>query len=311
MKVVVAGAGQVGFNIARYLAGSGYDVTIIDQRIELVRKIGDTLDIQAIVGYAAHPSVLEEAGAADADMLIAVTNSDEVNMVACEVAHALFNVPTKIARVRQQDYLQGRFRDLFGNNHMPIDVVISPEREVAHAIALRLGVPGALTVIPFVDDRLRLLALRTGPDTPVLDTPLRQLTYLFPDLHLTIMAIVRGDRLFLPDAEDSIQVGDEVYFIVETAQLARALPAFGHEQEVSQRVVIAGGGNIGLFLGRELEGRRPEIALKLIEANPRPCRLRGRAAPPHRGPEGRRARPRDPGGGQRRRRRGLRHRHQQ
>jgi trk system potassium uptake protein TrkA len=267
VKVVVAGAGQVGFNIARYLAGSGYDVTIIDQRIELVRKIGDTLDIQAIVGYAAHPSVLEEAGAADADMLIAVTNSDEVNMVACEVAHALFNVPTKIARVRQQDYLQGRFRDLFGNNHIPIDVVISPEREVAHAIALRLGVPGALTVIPFVDDRLRLLALRTGPDTPVLDTPLRQLTYLFPDLHLTMMAIVRGDRLFLPDAEDSIQVGDEVYFIVETAQLARALPAFGHEQEVSQRVVIAGGGNIGLFLGRELEGRRPEIALKLIEAS--------------------------------------------
>ncbi len=268
MKVVIAGAGQVGFNIARYLAGSGYDVTIIDQRIDLVRKIGDTLDIQALVGYAAHPSVLEQAGAADADMLIAVTASDEVNMVACEVAHALFNVPTKIARVRQQDYLEPRFQDLFSRANLPIDVVISPEREVAHAIALRLGVPGALNVIPFADDKVRLLAVRAGPETPVRDTPLRQLTYLFPDLHLTIIAIARNDRLFLPDPDDAILAGDEVYFVVETAHVDRALAAFGREPEVSQRVVIAGGGNIGLFLARELGGRSPALALKLIEADP-------------------------------------------
>lgn len=268
MKVLIGGAGQVGFNIARYLAATGYDVTIIDQRMELVQKIGDSLDIRAMVGFASHPGVLAEAGAADADMLIAVTQVDEINMVACNVAHTLFNVPTKIARIRQQDYLESRWQDLFRSQHVPIDVVISPEVEVARAIALRLEVPGAINCVPFAGDRVRLVAVTAGRDCPVNDTPLRQLTYLFPDLHLVVVAIGRDERFFMPDADDQILAGDEVHFIVETANIDRALSAFGYEERLSDRLIIGGGGNVGLFLAREMERRHPELALKLIEALP-------------------------------------------
>jgi trk system potassium uptake protein len=268
MKVLIAGAGQVGFNIARYLAATGYDVTIIDQRVELVQKIGDSLDIQAMVGHASHPGALEQAGAADADMLIAVTQADEVNMLACNVAHTLFNVPTKIARIRQQDYLESRWQDLFRSQHVPIDVIISPEIEVARAIALRLEVPGAVNCVPFADDKVRLVAVRATADCPVNDTPLRQLTYLFPDLHLVVVAIRRGDNFFIPDADDQILAHDEVHFVVETAHINRALSAFGYEERLSDRVLIGGGGNVGLFLAREVERRHPEIGLKLIEADP-------------------------------------------
>lgn len=267
MKVIVCGAGQVGFNIARYLATAGNEVTIVDQSPELVQRVGDSLDIQAIVGHASLPVTLEQAGAADADILIAVTYGDEVNMVACQVAHSLFNVPTKIARIRQQAYLEGQWQDLFGRNHLPIDVVISPEREVARAIALRLEVPGALNVVPFAEDKVRLVAVRANDDCPLLDTPLRQLTYLFPDLHIVVVGIGRGERFFIPDADDHILAQDEVHFVVETRHIARALPAFGHEEAASERVVIAGGGNIGLFLATELERRHPQLGLKLIEHN--------------------------------------------
>jgi trk system potassium uptake protein TrkA len=268
MKVIVCGAGQVGFNIARYLATAGNDVTIIDQSSDLVQRLGESLDIQGIVGQASLPTTLEQAGAEDADLLIAVTQSDEVNMVACQVAHSLFNVPTKIARIRQQDYLQGRFLDLFGRTQLPIDVVISPEREVAHAIALRLAVSGAVNVVPFAGDLVRLVAVRVGPDCPILDTPLRQLTYLFPDLHLVVVGIARDERFFIPDADDQILVDDEVHFVVETKQISRALPAFGHEERATERIVIVGGGNIGLFLAQELETAQPSSSLKVIEANP-------------------------------------------
>jgi len=268
VKVIVAGAGLVGYNIARYLAAAGNDVVIIDQRPELVKKIGDHLDIQAMLGHASHPSTLEAAGADDADMFIAVTQVDEVNMVACQVVHTLFNVPTKIARIRQQDYLQDRFADLFRRDHLPIDVVISPEVEVAHAIALRLEVPGALNVVPFAEDRVRLIAVRCTATTPIIDTPLRQLTYLFPDLHLACVGVVRHEQFFIPHADDQLRIDDEVYFVVETAQVERALPAFGYEERMSDRIIVVGGGNIGLFLTGELEQRYPHLSIKVIEANP-------------------------------------------
>jgi trk system potassium uptake protein TrkA len=265
MKVVICGAGQVGYNIARYLAGAGNDVTVIDQRPELTQKIGESLDIQAITGFASHPEVLEQAGAADAELLIAVTFADEVNMVACQVAHSLFNVPTKIARVRHQSYLQSRWQDLFRREHIPIDVIISPELEVARAIGRRLEVPGATEVTPFADDRVRLIATRCGPDCPILDTPLRQLTFLFPDLHLTCVGITRGNRFFVPTGDDHLIVGDEVYSVVETSHTARGMRAYGHEERVAERIVITGGGNIGLFLAQQLEVTQPQATLTLIE----------------------------------------------
>lgn len=267
MKVIVCGAGQVGFNIAHYLASENNDVTVIDQRPELIRKITDTLDVQAILGYASHPSVLEQAGAADADMIIAVTHADEVNMVACQVAHSLFDVPTKIARVRSQSYLEPMWATLFSREHMPIDVIISPEIEVARAITRRLQVPGALDVIPLANDKVRLIGVRCDLQTPLINTPLRQLTVLFPDLNIVVIGIVRNGRPIVPNAEDQMLEGDEVYFVVDTQHVGRALAAFGREDQEARRIVIFGGGNIGLFLAQQIEAEHPAASVKIIESN--------------------------------------------
>ncbi|MBW7849165.1 MAG: Trk system potassium transporter TrkA [Rhodospirillales bacterium] len=265
MKVIVCGAGQVGFNIARYLASENNDVTVIDQRPELIRKISDTLDVQAILGYASHPPVLEQAGAGDADMIIAVTHADEVNMVACQVAHSLFNVPTKVARVRNQSYLSPIWANLFSRDHMPIDVIISPEIEVARAITRRLQVPGAIEVIPLANDKVRLIGVRCSEECPLINTPLRQLAVLFPDLNIVVIGIVRQGRAIVPTSEDQMLVGDEVYFVVDTRHIDRAMYAFGHEEQEARRIVIFGGGNIGTFLAQQIEEQHPGVTTKVIE----------------------------------------------
>ncbi|CCG07843.1 Trk system potassium transporter TrkA [Pararhodospirillum photometricum] len=267
MKVIICGAGQVGFSIGRYLAAENNDVTIIDQRPDLIRQVTDALDVQAILGHASLPNVLEAAGAADADMLIAVTHADEVNMVACQVAHSLFNVPTKMARVRNQSYLQAHWANLFSRENMPIDVIISPEIEVARAVTRRLLVPGAMDVIPLANDRVRLMGVRCTEKTPVVHTPLRQLTQLFPDLNIVVVGIVRNGRANVPSADDQMLPGDEVYFVVASDRTERALSAFGHEEGAARRVLVLGGGNIGLFLAQALERDFPQVTVKVIEAN--------------------------------------------
>jgi trk system potassium uptake protein TrkA len=265
MKVIVCGAGQVGFVIAKYLSSENNDVTVIDQRPELVRRVGDTLDVRCILGHAAHPKVLEQAGAADADMIIAVTQADEVNMIACQVAHSLFKLPTKIARVRSQAYLLPIWSDLFSRDHLPIDVIISPELEVAKAIFRRIQVPGATEVIPLVGDKVRMLGVRCGPECPLINTPLRQLTVLFPELNIVVVGIVRDGRPMIPSAEDQMQVGDEALFVVDTQQATRAMMAFGHEEPEARRVVIFGGGNVGEFLAQRVETLGTGVITKIIE----------------------------------------------
>jgi trk system potassium uptake protein TrkA len=265
MKVIVCGAGQVGTNIARHLATEHNDVTVIDQSPELVRRVTDTLDVQGLAGFASYPDVLERAGASDADMLIAVANADEVNMVACQVAHSLFNVPTKIARVRAQSYQKPIWADLFSRDHMPIDVIISPEIEVARAISNRLKAPGAVDMIPMADGMLQVIGVRIEDDCPIVDTPLRQLTTLFPDLHLIVIAIIRDGKVIVPDPEDQLLIGDEAYFVAEAEHVARSLAAFGHEEPAAHRIVIVGGGNIGLFLAQEFEQTRRDLSTKVIE----------------------------------------------
>ena len=265
MKVIVCGAGQVGFNIGRHLATENNQVTMIDQSAELVRKVTNMLDVRGVVGFASYPDVLEQAGAADADMLIAVTHADEVNMVACQVAHSLFNLPTKIARVRAQSYLQPIWADLFSRDHLPIDVIISPEIEVARAIVHRLQAPGAFDMIPMADGKVRVIGVRVDEDCPIIDTPLRQLTALFPDLHMIVVGIIRDDRTIVPTADDQMQPGDEVYFVVQSEHVGRAMAAFGHEEAEAHRIIIVGGGNIGLFLASEIEKHHPAVDAKVIE----------------------------------------------
>ncbi len=265
MQVIICGAGQVGFNIARYLAGEDADITVIDQAPELVHKITDLLDVKGLVGFASHPDVLERAGAADADMVIAVTYADEVNMMACQICHSLFEVPTKIARVRAQSYLHPMWANLFSREHMPIDVIISPEIEVARAIARRLEIPGAFDVIPLADGKVSLIGVHCTEECPVLDTPLRQLTALFPDLHILIVGIARGGEGIVPSGDTELRAGDDVYFVAETTHIPRAMPAFGHEETEARRVIIVGGGNIGLYLAEIVEKEYPHVSLKLIE----------------------------------------------
>ncbi len=266
MKVIVCGAGQVGFNIARHLAMENNDVTVIDQSPELVRRISDTLDAQGVVGHASHPEVLEQAGIKDCDMIIAVTYADEVNMVACQVAHSLFDVPTKIARIRQQSYLQPIWGNLFSRENLPIDVIISPEIEVARAIIRRLKVPGAFEMIPLVNDKVKLVGVRCTEACPIVHTPLRQLTQLFPELSIVIVGIMRDSKPIVPTSDDQMLPGDDVYFVVDSDQLPRAMAAFGHEESEARRLLILGGGNIGLFLAQEIERDYSWVRAKIVES---------------------------------------------
>ena len=267
MKVLVCGAGEVGFSIARHLAMENNDVTVVDQSPELVQRVSETLDVKGVVGHASRPDVLERAGVEDAYMIIAVTFADEVNMVACQIAHSLFDVPTKIARVRHRSYLQPVWANLFSRDHMPIDVIISPELEVARAVTRRLKVPGAFEMIHLVDDKVRLVGVRCEDTCPLINTPIRQLTQLFPDLHTVIVGLMRDATPIFPTADDEMMLGDEVYFVVESNQLGRAMTAFGHEETEARRLVILGGGNIGLFLAQEIEKEYSWVNAKIIESD--------------------------------------------
>lgn len=267
MKVVICGAGQVGYGIAERLAAEQNDVSVIDSSPKLIKAIGEQLDVRGFVGHGAHPDILAQAGAEEADMIIAVTLYDEVNMVACQVAHSLFNVPTKVARIRSQSYLQGRWQSLFSRDHMPIDVVISPEIEVGEMVLRRLALPGAVETVRFADDQVVAVGIMCEEDCPVVDTPLRQLTELFPDLGAVVVGIYRNNALFVPKSSDSLLVGDLAYVVARRDQVRRTLGIFGHEEPEANRVVIAGGGNIGLYVARALETRQRNTKIKLIEAS--------------------------------------------
>ncbi|MBT5295443.1 MAG: Trk system potassium transporter TrkA [Octadecabacter sp.] len=265
MKVIICGAGQVGWQIARHLASEKNDVTVVDNNPELVRRATDTLDVQGISGFASYPDILERAGAQDADMIIAATHSDEVNMVTCQVAHSVFAVQRKIARLRGQSYLNAIYTDLFRRDHLPIDVVISPEREVAEAALQRLAAPAAFDTESFLGGNAQLLGIAIDDDCPVINTPLRQLSDLFSTLKAIVVGIRRGGTLFVPSANDQIFPDDECYVMTETSDMARTLEIFGKTQGKLERVVIIGGGNVGLAVARALETRTDRIRVRVIE----------------------------------------------
>lgn len=269
MKVIICGAGQVGWQIARHLSGEANDVTVIDSNPDLVRRAMDTLDVQGIAGFASYPDVLARAGARDADMVIAATYSDEVNMVVCQVAHSIFDVPRKIARLRSQSYLTAIYSDLYRRDHLPIDVVISPEREVAEAALRRLSAPAAFEIENFFGGKAQLLGIRIDEGCPVVNTPLRQLTELFSTLGAVVMGIRRKGRLFAPGAGDQIFVNDECYLAVSREDTARTMEVFGKTSRKQERVVLIGGGNVGLAVAQALENSEKRIRAKVIERSRR------------------------------------------
>ena len=267
MKVIICGAGQVGWQIARHLASEKNDVTIVDSDQELVRKATDTLDVKGVSGFASYPDVLSSAGAEDADMIIAATHSDEVNMVTCQVAHSIFDIPRKIARLRSQSYLDAIYSDLYRRDHLPIDVVISPELEVAEAALKRLSSPNAFESETFLNNKVQLLALHIEENCPVVNTPLRQLTDLFSTLRVIVVGVRRQGVLFAPSAGDQLFCSDEVYLMCHSNDAIRTLDVFGKSQDEQNRIILIGGGNVGLRVAKSLEASENRVRAKIIEKN--------------------------------------------
>jgi trk system potassium uptake protein TrkA len=256
----------VGWQIARHLSGEKNDVTVVDSNADLVRRASETLDVQGVAGFASYPDVLEKAGARDADMIIAATHSDEVNMVTCQVAHSIFSVPRKIARLRSQSYLDAIYSDLYRRDHLPIDVVISPEREVAEAALQRLAAPAAFDTESFMNGRAQLLGIALTEECPVLMTPLRQLNELFPTLRAIVVGVRRDEgKLFAPSPMDFLMAGDMIYVFTHIEDVNRTLEVFGKRTKKQERVIIIGGGNVGLAVARALEARTDRIRAKIIE----------------------------------------------
>ncbi len=265
MKIIICGAGQVGWQIARHLSGERNDVTVIDNNAELIRRATEALDVQGVTGFASHPDVLDRAGARDADLVIAATHSDEVNMVTCQVAHSVFQVPRKIARLRSSAYLDAIYSDIYRTGHLPIDVVISPELEVAKAALQRLSAPTTFDVETFMAGRVQLLGIVLEDDCPALNTPLRQLNDIFSSLRAIVAGVRREERLFAPDPNDQLFAGDQIYVFSHAEDVPRTLEIFGKPPQKQERIVIIGAGNVGLTVAQTLENRPDRIRAKLIE----------------------------------------------
>ena len=268
MKVIICGAGQVGYGIAERLASEGNDVTVIDRSPQLVSRVQDHLDARGIVGHGSHPDILSAAGAADADMLVAVTLYDEVNMVACQQAHSIFKVPTKIARIRDQSYLAPEFADIFSRENMPIDVVISPEVEVGETVLRRIAIPGATDVVQFANDNVSMLEIECNSDCPVIDTPLDTLSELFPDLNAVVVGILRDGKLIVPHSDSEMKSGDLAYIVVRSDNVRRSLSVFGHQEPDATRIILIGGGSIGTYVASKIISSTSNIQMNIIESSP-------------------------------------------
>ena len=265
MKSIIIGAGDVGLNIARHLVLENRDVVIIDSSLERLAVVNETVDVQTIHGKGSHPDVLERAGAGNADMLIAVTQSDEVNMVACQMAYSLFNVPKKIARVRHSSYLNLVKGHLFTPDNMPIDVIISPEAEVAESIIRNLDIPGAFDSNYFAEGEIALIGVNIQKKSPVMNIALKQLTNT-ADIEFVAVAIYRDGRVIIPRGSDHVEEGDEVFFVCRSADIADVMHLFGYEsQKKVRRVCVIGGGYIGYEVSKRLVKRG--ISTRVIESD--------------------------------------------
>lgn len=268
MRVIICGADQVGYAIASYLSKEDNDVTVIDDDADILAQIHNTMDVNTVTGKPSDPNILNAAGANESDMIIAVTDNDEVNMVACQVSHSLFGVPKKIARIRRQSYLDPSWSNLFSRAHMPIDVIISPEILIAQDVVQRLATPGTTSSVQLADGKAHLISVLCLEDCPVLNTQFAQLNKLFSDLSFSIVSISRGGKHIIPDADDMLEVGDEVHIVLDTRHLRRVMAAFGHLEKEARKIVLSGGGNIGFSLIKKLQEEVPGLQLKVIESCP-------------------------------------------
>jgi len=261
MKIIILGAGQVGSSLAHNLSvEESNDITVVDQNANLLHNLQEHYDLRTVTGHAAHPHVLMQAGAEDADMIIAVTNSDETNMVACQIASTLYHTPTKIARVREADYLG--HQEIFGPHGFAVDVHISPEQLVTDYIQRLIDFPDALQVLDFANGRVQLVAVKAYYGGPLVGHAIRTLAQLMPDIETRIAAIFRQSKAITPEGDTIIEADDEVFFLAARQHIRKVMSSLRELDKPSKRVMIAGGGNIGTRLAHALESR---YQVKIIE----------------------------------------------
>ena len=265
MNIIICGAGRVGFTIAKLLSEQSHSITVIDQSSEDIQTINDKLDVKAIVGKATFPSILEKANAAETDMIIAVTRNDEINMLICQIDFSIFTIPKKIARIRSQDYLNPKFTRVYNKENLPIDVIISPEIEIAKSIQRKLEAPGALDSVPFADNKIRLLEILIRDDCKSINIKFNELTKKHPSLEANIIGINREDKFFIPKKTDSVKKNDKIYVIINSLQMSETLDAFGHSEKISKKILIIGGGNIGFNLAKNIEETLETVRVKIVE----------------------------------------------
>ena len=265
MNIIICGAGRVGFTIAKLLTEQNHSITVVDQSSEDIKKINDSLDVKAIVGKATLPSVLENANTKEADMIIAVTKNDEINMLICQIAYSIFKVPKKIARIRSQDYLNPKFSKLYNKENLPIDVIISPELEIAKSIQRKLESPGALDNVPFAENKIRLLEIFIEENCPIANIKLNELTKKFPKLNANILGVVRDGKFIFLKKNDLMKINDKAYLTINSIQMKETLNAFGHDEKISNNILIIGGGNVGFNLAKNIEQSLEDARLKIIE----------------------------------------------
>ena len=262
MKIIILGAGQVGTSVAESLVSEANEITVVDTDVPSLNRLADRLDLRVVVGNAALPSVLKQAGAEDADLLIAVTQSDQTNLCACRTAKTLFNLPTKIARLRSPDYAQ--YPELLGPKNFAVDFSICPEQIVTDYIVKLIEFPEALQVLEFADGLVSLVAVRAFAGGPLVGHPIADLRRHIPDLDARIAAIYRKDQAIVPDGETLVEAGDEVFCLAATRDIRKVLSELRRLDSPTKRIMIAGGGNIGARLATATQGR---YSVKIIEAN--------------------------------------------
>lgn len=262
MNIIILGAGQVGSFLAANLVSEANEITVIDQNAALLHNLQEHLDLRTVTGHAAHPDILLQAGAEDADMLVALTNSDETNMVACQIAHTIFHTPTKIARVRETDYLN--HQEIFGSEGLAVDVHISPETLVTHYIQRLIDYPDALQVLDFADGKVQLVAVKAFYGGPLVGHALRDFEKYLPNVETRMAAMFRRGKAIIPEGDTIIEVDDEIFFLAATENICSVMAVLRQLERPCKRIMIAGGGNIGTRLSQALEKK---YHVKLIEHN--------------------------------------------
>ena len=267
MNIIICGAGRVGYTIAKLLSEQDHSITVIDQSSEDIQKINEDLDVKSIVGKATFPTVLEKANAEEADMIIAVTRSDEINMLICQIAFSVFKISKKIARIRSQEYLDTTFSKVYSIENLPIDVIISPEVEIAKSIQRKLEAPGALDNVTFADNKIRLLEIDVDDSCPLVDIKLEDITKKFSKLEANILGVIRNEKFIFLKKKDVMKKQDKAYVIINSSQMQLTLDAFGHDEKISNKFLIIGGGNIGFNLAKNLENSMDAARIKIVEKN--------------------------------------------